>query len=586
MFQKSGSLLLLVGVAAFQGFCQPVSAADLPAVKAPLSAPPPVFTWTGLYIGADFGYTWNASKTITAASANIYDRSLAGWGPASALSASGVVDGNLDGFFSGGGIGYNWQFADRWVARIEADLQGMGVRGGGGLSNYVLNPQLVSPAFFAITGAKINRDLEYFGTVRGALGYTLLPNLLVYATGGLAFGGANERATLTQNLAPSLFPASTAKGNLFENRFGWTAGAGVEYALTRNLSAKLEYLYYDLGSMGLTNANINPLVFQGALFGLQHIADATAVSTRFDGHMVRAGLNYRFDWSEPQSTSAGATPLLAEPKFAPAPAPAFGDWRILLTQYTWATAMNGSATARGETLGADYSFIDFLDKSSAFPLSFSGRVDASNGPVSFYGDLIWMQMRFSGSSMQLRSPFADIGVAANGDARMKLTMAIAEVGAGYEVARWQFLGAPNSFTALDAYAGLRYWLLNVNMRLDAIGATSSQLLGLDQVGAMALAKSGDLQWIDPVVGGRLRHEFAPGEQFQLRGDIGGFGAGSKFSWEVYGGYSHDFDFYGLKLTSALGYRALSVDYSQTINGRPNGINAILHGPVMSLGMRL
>jgi opacity protein-like surface antigen len=581
MYQRGGSLLIFAGFAAL--LCQPAAAADLPAVKAPPYAPPAAFTWTGLYIGADFGYTWSPSRSINAVSANIYDKSLAGWGPASALSASGVVNSNLDGFFTGGGIGYNWQFADRWVARIEADLQGAGVRGGGGIANYVAAP---TPAFFAVTGAKLNRNLEYFGTVRGALGYTVLPNLLVYATGGLAYGGINESATFGQNLVPSPFPASTAKGGSFENRAGWTAGVGVEYALTRNLSAKLEYLYYDLGNMGLTNANISPISFQGALAGAQRVADATSVSTRFDGHVVRAGLNYRFDWSEPQTAGSGATPLLAEPKFAPAPAPAFGDWHILLTQYTWATAMNGSATAKGETLGADYSFIDFLDKSSTFPLSFSGRVDASNGPVSFYGDLIWMQMRFSGSSTQLRSPFADIGIAANGDARMKMTMAIGELGAGYEVGRWNFLGSPGSFTALDAYAGLRYWFLNVNMRFDALGAASSQALGLDQLGAMAIAKSGDLQWIDPVIGGRLRHEFAPGEQLQLRGDIGGFGAGSKFSWEFYGGYSHDFEFNGLKLTSSIGYRALSVDYSQTTKGYSNGMNAILHGPVTSLSLRL
>ncbi|QGM45621.1 outer membrane protein [Methylocystis heyeri] len=581
MYQRGGSLLILAGFAAL--FCQPAAAADLPSVKAPPSAPPAAFTWTGLYIGADFGYTWSPSRSINAVSANIYDKSFAGWGAASALSASGVVNSNLDGFFTGGGIGYNWQFADRWVARIEADLQGYGVRGGGGLANYVPAP---TPAFFAVTGAKLNRNLEYFGTVRGALGYTVLPNLLVYATGGLAYGGINESATFGQNLVPSLFPSDTAKGASFENRAGWTAGVGVEYALTRNLSAKLEYLYYDLGSMGLTNANISPISFQGALMGAQRVADATSVSTRFDGHVVRAGLNYRFDWSEPQTAGSGATPLLAEPKFAAAPAPAFGDWNVLLTQYTWAMGLNGNVTAKGQTLGVDYSFIDFLDKVSTFPLAFSGRIDASNGPVSFYGDLIWMQMRTSGSSTQLRSPFAEIGVAANADTRTKLTLAIAEVGAGYEVARWKFFGAPNSFTALDAYAGLRYWFLNTNMRLDIVGAANAQLLGLDQLGAWAIAKSGDIQWIDPVIGGRLRHEFAPGEQFQLRGDIGGFGAGSKFSWQVYGGYSHDFEFCGLKLTSSIGYRALSVDYSQTIKGQPSGLNAILHGPVTSISLRL
>ena len=109
---------------------------------------------------------------------------------------------------------------------------------------------------------------------------------------------------------------------------------------------------------------------------------------------------------------------------------------------------------------------------------------------------------------------------------------------------------------------------------------------LSQAGALGIAKSGALQWVDPVIGLRARHEFAPGERFETRGDIGGFGAGSKFSWQVYGGYSRDFDVKGLKLTGSVGYRALSVDYSRTgSDGRQDGINAILHGPVMSLGLR-
>jgi opacity protein-like surface antigen len=582
MTQRPNALFTVSICIALQWTLQPAHAADLPSTKAPLSAPS-AFTWTGLYVGGDFGYTWSPSKLINATSVNIFDQTLLGWGPASALSASGLVGSDLDGFLSGGGIGYNWQFADHWVAGLEADLEGGGVRGGGGLGNFVPNPNF--PGLFAVTGAKLNRNLEYFGTARGRFGYAVMPNLLLYATGGLAFGGANESASFGQNLAPSLLAGDTAKGNVFENRVGWTAGAGVEYALTPNLSAKLEYLYYDLGSITLTNANVSPVALQGLLFGFQRVADATKVSTKFDGHAVRVGLNYRFDWSRPEASAAGATPLLASPRFTEAAGPALGDWRFSLSQYSWATAINGNMTAQNQTVGSDMSFIDFLTKSSSFPLTFAGRFDASNGPVSFYGDLIWMQLRFSGSTLQLRSPFGDVGVAANGDAHAKETMAIGEAGGAYELARWKFLGAPSSFTAFDAYAGLRYWYVNLDLQLDAIGAASSQLLGLSQIGAYSIAKSGSLQWIDPVIGGRVRHEFSPGEQFQLRGDVGGFGAGSKFSWEFYGGYSKDFEFYGLKLTTSLGYRALSVDYSRQINGQASGLNTILHGPVTALSLR-
>jgi opacity protein-like surface antigen len=588
MRRRHAFQLSLLGMAVLQLLLAPARAADLPSVKAPPAPPPPPFTWTGFYLGMDYGYTWSASPSITALSANLVDQSFLGWGAPSALSASGTTNAKLDGFLAGGGLGYNWQFYDRFVAGVEADLEGAGVRGGGGLQNIVPNPNVLGLSAFAVTGAKLNRNLEYLSTVRGRLGYTPLPNLLVYATGGLAFGGVSESATIGQNLRPSFFGTGEAKGSAFENRAGWTVGAGVEYALTPALSAKVEYLYYDLGSKTLTNAEISPLAAQGVLGLLPlFVADATNVSTRYDGHLVRAGLNYRFDWSEPaERTPSGATPLLASPRFAAMEAPALGDWRLAVSQYSWAVGVNGSATARGETVGVDLSFIDLLTRTSAFPLQFAGRFEASNGPFGVYGDLIWAQLRASGSTLQLRSPFADALVAASADGHLKLTLAIGEAGLSYELARWKFLGAPDSFTSLDAYAGMRYWFVDLDLQLDVAGAATSQLLGLSEAGTLGIAKSGALQWVDPVIGLRARHEFAPGERFETRADIGGFGAGSAFSWEFYGGYSKDFEFNSLKLTSSVGYRALSVDYSKTgSDGRQNGVNWILHGPVVSLGLR-
>lgn len=578
--------LALLATAALQLLLPSASAADLPALKAPPS-PAPAFTWTGLYLGMDFGYTWPASPGITAVSANLYDLSPVGWGAVSAASASGFIGSNLEGFLAGGGLGYNWQFHDRFLAGFEADLQGAGVRGGGGLRNIVPNPNLGGLPAAAVTGAKFNRTLEYLGTARGRLGYAPWPSLLAYVTGGLAFGGVMESASFGQNLAPSLLASGSAKGSSFDNRAGWTLGAGLEYALTPALSAKVEYLYYDLGGKTLTNTNINPIILRG-IFGVpQFVADATNVSTRFDGHVVRAGLNYRFDWSRPAEISpSGATPILASPPFAAMQASALGDWRVSVAPYVWALGINGSTTARGETVGTNLSFIDFLTKTSAFPLNFAGRLEASNGPFGVYGDLVWMQVRAAGSTLQLRSPFADVLVAVSAAGHLKQTMAIGEAGVSYELARWKFLGGSDSITSFDAYAGMRYWFVDLDLRLDAAGAAAAQSLGLSEVGGLAVAKSGALQWVDPVVGLRARHEFEPGQSFETRGDIGGFGAGSAFSWQVYGGYARDMDLNGLKLTGSIGYRALSVDYSKASeDSRRNGLNAILHGPLMSVGLR-
>lgn len=586
MFQRNSATgSFLAGVFAFVCLCAPVLAADLPSKKAPPVAPPPVFSWTGFYVGFNFGHAWTGSDPINTASANLLDAALVPgqWGAASALGATGGVTARLNGFVSGGQAGYNWQFAERLVAGFEADLQGAGVRGGGGFAN--VTPSPVVPGSFAVTSATVKRSLEYFGTVRGRLGYAVTPTMLVYATGGLAYGGVNMSATLQQTLTPSILLANAAKGDFFDNRVGWTVGAGLEWAFARHLSAKIEYLYYDLGAVTLTNANINPLAFTNIITGALQAANATTVSTRFNGHVLRAGLNYRFDWSEPTPTGSAATSLFASPQFAAIERPSFGDWRFKLMPYMWAININGAMTARGHTVGTDITIVDAFTKSSSVPLAFMGRFEARNGPVSFYGDLAWVQLRFSGSTLKLRSPTLDIGLAASASGRLKETMAIGEAGAGYELARWTLAGAPDTFTALDAYAGLRYWYIGLDLSLDVVGAVNSQLLGVEQVGAKAIAKSGAMQWIDPVIGLGVRHQFAPGEEFQFRGDIGGFGVGSKFSWQTFGAYNRDFKFGRYDFTGTIGYRALSVDYSDGFGNRTRGIDAIIHGPVVATSFR-
>lgn len=579
MRANNRSILLYASALALLCLAQESLAADLPTRKAAPPAPPPVFTWTGFYVGFNFGYTWTANPSIAANTANVLDLSAERFGLASAIGASGISGARLDGFFFGGQAGYNWQFADKLIAGFEGDIQGAGVRGGGGLANVT-----GAPAGFAVTGGKLNRSLEYLGTVRSRLGYAVTPTIMAYVTGGLAYGGANLTTTISQSLTPSILIGNPGKGDLYENLVGWTIGAGGEMALSRNLSAKLEYLYYDLGGLQLSSA-YNPLAFTDPLLGLR-LVDATNVSTRINGHIIRAGLNYRFDWSIPETSGSPATPLFASPQFVSAETPVLRDWSFKVMPYMWAINMNGALTIRNQNVEANATIIDAITKSSSFPLAFMGRVEASNGPFWLYGDFAWVRLRFSGSTLKLRSPFADVALGLSASGHMRLTMAIGEAGVGYELARWKLMNAPTSFTALDAYAGMRYVYVGADLTLQALGAVNSALLGVDQIGARAYAKSGAIEWVDPVVGLRMRHSFSPGENFEMRGDIGGFGVGSKFSWQFYGGYSHDFEFNGLKFAGLVGYRALNLDYSTRLwDGKENGINAIIHGPITGVSMR-
>ena len=555
-----------------------------PARAADLAPPPPVFTWSGLYAGFNFGYAWPANLSFSTSAVNVANSpALPGfapvphlWGAASALGATSSTGTRLNGFFSGGQLGYNWQFSDRWVAGLEADLQGGGIRGGGG-GFTGFTPAAVYPPFFVTTNVSFNRTLEYLGTVRGRLGYAITPTMLFYATGGLAYGGISTSTTIRQSLTPSAFTSAAATSDFFSNRFGWAVGGGVESALTGELSAKLEFLYYNLGV-----ANSGAALVDGAIIGPATVTDLVSTSTKFQGFVFRGGLNYRFDGSAP--AAGGAVPLFAAPQFVAAEKPAFGDWRVTIMPYMWALGLNGTTTSRGEEIGTNISFVDLLTKTSSPPLEAAVRFEARNGPFAVYLDYLWAQLRASGSILANRTPIT--GALLNADATGHLTItvkSILEAAAAYELLRWTNGGS--SYTAIDAIAGLRYWNVSADVSLDIVGSVNVPALGLTQVGQRALADSGDMNWVDPLVGLRVRQELASGDEFRLQGDIGGFGVGSKISWQAVGGYVHNFQLYGLNWSSMIGYRALEVDFSQGSGTGESGLNLVMHGPIAGIGLR-
>jgi hypothetical protein len=127
--------------------------------------------------------------------------------------------------------------------------------------------------------------------------------------------------------------------------------------------------------------------------------------------------------------------------------------------------------------------------------------------------------------------------------------------------------------------------VSADVGLDIVGSVNVAALGLTQVGNLAKAATGDLNWVDPLVGARVRQELASGDEFRLQGDIGGFGVGSKISWQAVGGYVHNFQLYGLDWSSMIGYRALEVDYSKGGGTGESGLNLIIHGPIAGIGLR-
>ena len=288
-------LTAVAAVSAF-GFATLANAADLPTRKAPpppppvFAAPEPVAMWTGFYVGLNAGGTFGGNEKIGTYVADLFDPPGIAPGAAFASSAAGLTPVSNGAFIGGAQAGYNYQFRHSFVVGLEADIQGLA--GGAGGSSVGTRSDPFSPAT-AVTVTQAHKSLDYLGTVRARIGYLATPTLLLYGTGGLAYGGANLSATHFSYDASGANASSFGSNAYSDTLVGWTAGGGLEWMFHPQWSAKLEYLYYDLGTAatpGTVIAGSTPAL------GLQW-AYAAAERARFDGHIVRAGVNYHFNYA-------------------------------------------------------------------------------------------------------------------------------------------------------------------------------------------------------------------------------------------------------------------------------------------------
>jgi len=299
-------------------------AADLPYREAPpYIPPPPPPLWTGFYAGLNAGYAWDADGGVSSSGTGTalaqipgapFPNSALNDQAASLAALTGTAATKASGFIGGGQAGYNYQFNPNIVVGLELDIQGSGVRGSGPFSSGVGTGTVpIGPPFpventvFGV--GQSQKTLDWFGTVRGRIGYLFMPTVLVYATGGLAYGGVTANSSISPIYVPGVgafgappppITSGGVSGRNSDTRVGWTVGAGLEWMITQNLSAKVEYLYYDLGSATWSNspALMTKGPFQDQLF------TSSQSSTRFDGHIVRVGLNYHFNWGAPAAVLA------------------------------------------------------------------------------------------------------------------------------------------------------------------------------------------------------------------------------------------------------------------------------------------
>jgi outer membrane immunogenic protein len=224
------------------------------------AAPPTArYTWTGCYVGLNAGAAFNHIDNTVAVPG---------------LGSFGA--GNQNTSFTGGGqAGCNLQFDPHWVVGVEGDFnylhakanQNFRIRFGG-----------------EDTVGSQDTTVRWLATLRGRFGYAW-DRWFLYATGGLAFGDVQSSVDATRTDSSGRLREQYT-GSYSSTRTGWTVGGGFEYMLSERLSAKFEYLHYDLGD---ANYLVNRVVSITTTLPATWNANAN-----FSGDIVRVGLNYRF----------------------------------------------------------------------------------------------------------------------------------------------------------------------------------------------------------------------------------------------------------------------------------------------------
>jgi outer membrane immunogenic protein len=287
MCRKFFALLAVLSLGSVQASHQPVFAADL-TYKAPsLATPVPACIWCGWYVGLNAGYvdSRNGFSTVSTPTPDAVLGVVPGVSEGlAALSTGSIPIGNTNGFIGGAQAGYNWQLGN-YLVGVETDIQGLSRSGGSGTTTNTV--VVVGTPVTSTQTATMSTS--YLGTVRGRLGVLVAPTWLTYVTGGLAYGGMKASDTLFQTGTNGFIGAGS--GSFSDTRAGWTLGGGMEWMFAPKWSVKAEYLHYDLGTANFTST---PMGTPASAFFSGVVYQTNVSSVRFQGDLVRAGINYHF----------------------------------------------------------------------------------------------------------------------------------------------------------------------------------------------------------------------------------------------------------------------------------------------------
>jgi outer membrane immunogenic protein len=288
-------------------------AADLPTRQAPaVIPPPPPPMWTGPFVGLfgggsfgdDPGNGTGGDKVLYCVGGGCIDRptGYGAYGGAGAVSSS---SSNSSSFAFGAQLGYNLQVSPSFLIGGVVDFTWLNRKS----SRYVEGALIDIGVYEEQSFYRDTFQQNWLATARLKAGFTF-DNLLIYATGGLAWGNLKSRSSTEtywydspggQNLPTEL--VATGYGSSSGNAVGWAAGAGLEYKFTPNWSLFGEWLYYSLD--GSYNVTVNPVPNQ-----IQFSPQTYRVKVDGSGHLVKVGLNYHF-WSQPAPVATYVQPVIS-----------------------------------------------------------------------------------------------------------------------------------------------------------------------------------------------------------------------------------------------------------------------------------
>jgi outer membrane immunogenic protein len=254
--------------------------------------------WTGFYLGGNAGY-WRAqpNKMTTTGSVNYINPEFELGASNIAYALAQIADNHFsfhpNGLIGGGQAGYNYQLCKGIFLGLNIDFDGL--TNSNNTDTLQKSVNLVDFDESYAGSLFVKQKIHYLGTVRARLGYLFYPTILVYVTGGFAYGHVTLNTTWTaqESLGSDVFPTIAAQHNSNKILTGWTGGAGIEWLFQPNWSTSLEYTYYKLNDdlhSSVTLSQVNLSTSPSSLWGSTVAKTDASVSV----WTIRLGVNYHF----------------------------------------------------------------------------------------------------------------------------------------------------------------------------------------------------------------------------------------------------------------------------------------------------